>query len=128
MKRIKQFAIVGAIALMAIVAQAKGGTVTLAWDLYSQPTTNQFVDQIKLYAVPGSNTVFTVNNSNALYSATVPVTSTNYQFTNLYAGWWTFTATAVISTNGLASANATPVWTNVPLIGVLNFKVIGSSP
>jgi hypothetical protein len=82
-----------------------------------------------IYAVPGTNTVFTANNANA----TVEVTVTN-QLTgivsNLAVGAWTFTVTA-LSTNNLESTNSNTIWTNVPAAvpsAPVLLKVISVSP
>lgn len=97
---------------VAMAAQS----VNLAWDASPSPEVNRY----KVYAVKGTNTVFTAGNANA--NSTVTVTNQlTASFTNLSVGAWTFTATA-ISTNGLESANSNTVWTNVYPGAVINFR------
>ena len=104
------------------MASLVAGSVTLAWDASTSPDVNRY----KVYAVQGTNTVFLTNNSNA--SVTVTVTNqTTATVPNLLSGAWTFVATA-ISTNNLESLNSTSVWTIVPVAGVVNLKVTGTTP
>lgn len=125
MKRIKKFALVASV-MAALLITARAGNVTLGWDTYVQSSTNAPVDKIMLYGVAGSNTVFTANNANAVLLASTSVTNTTYTFTNIPAGWWTFTATAKSTSAALESSNAVPVWTALPLPGVGNFRVLVS--
>lgn len=118
--------------MLAATLTLQAGNVTLAWD-YSfeqEPSVQSF----RLYALQGSNSVFTANNNNAYRSvvvtkeqATNPLTytltngvTTNLigTISNLHSGWWTFTATA-INTNQMESVNSetvsaairpSPVW------------------
>lgn len=98
------------------------GTVNLTWDASTDPAVNTY----KVYAVAGTNTVFTANNANA----TSVITITNGvvgSVSNLFTGAWSFTARA-ISTNGLESANAPTIWTNVPPSTILNFRFLSVTP
>src|SRR5512137_708553 len=124
MKRIKRVAALAAV--MAALLSARAGNVTLGWDTYVQSSTNAVVDKIMLYGVAGSNTVFTANNANAVLLASTSVTNTTYTFTNIPAGWWTFTATAKATSAGLESSNAIPVWTALPLPGIGNLRILVS--
>lgn len=98
------------------------GTVNLTWDASPDPTVNRY----KVYAVAGTNTVFATGNTNA----TSVITVTNGvvgSVSNLFTGAWSFTARA-ISTNGLESANAPTIWTNVPPSTILNFRFLNVTP
>jgi hypothetical protein len=125
MKQIKRLAACAAL-LAALLVTARAGNVTLGWDTYVQSSTNAVVDKIMLYGVAGSNTVFTANNANAVLLASTSVTNTTYTFTNIPAGWWTFTATAKSTSAALESSNAVPVWTSLPLPGIGNFRILVS--
>lgn len=125
MKQLGKIAALAAV-LAAVVLSARAGNVTLAWDQYVQSSTNAVVDRIMLYGAAGSNTVFTANNANAVLLASTSVTNNTYTFTNIPAGWWTFTATAKSTSAALESSNAVPVWTSLPLPGVGNFRILVS--
>jgi len=106
---------------LASVLSLSAGTVKLGWDSSTSPEVNRY----KVYAVQGTNTVFTANNANA--SAVLTVTNQlTVTFSNLTAGAWTFTATA-LSTNNIESANCSNVWTNVPLAGVVNLTITSAT-
>lgn len=127
----KLFGITAVLVAALTIASAKGGTATLAWDLYSQGPPNPntlFVDKIQVFAVPGTNTTWTANNANATFTNTVSVTTTSTVFTNLTAGEWTFAAVALVSTNNFTSPNSTNALTFIPLGSVLNFRVQSSGP
>lgn len=113
--------------LAASLLGALAGDVTLAWDQYTQPSTNAPVDLIRVYAVRGTNTVFAAGNTNAQYVTSTAVT--NSQLTiSLPPGPWTFAATAYSTSLTLESLNSNTVWTIVPLKGVVNLRVNGVVP
>lgn len=123
----KRIALLGLLAA-ALVTQAVAGSVTLGWDTYVQGGTNAVVDLIKVYAVPGTNTTFTAGNSNAVFVASTSVTNTTLSLSNLWAGPWTFVATARSTSANLESDNSNSVWTIVPVKGVVNLRVNVASP
>ena len=107
--------------MAASVISLSAGTVNLAWDASTSPEVNRY----KVYAVQGTNTVFTAGNANATVTSTV----TNVlvaTLPNLVASAWTFTITA-ISTNNIESVNCSSVWTNVPVAGVVNLRVTSAT-
>ena len=124
MKQIKKFAVT-LLALLLLASTALAGNVTLGWNTY---TNTADANLIKVYAVPGSNTVFTANNANATVTASTASTNTSLTLSNLSVGPWTFTCTALNSSLGLESLNSNVVWTNVPLKGVVNLHVELSAP
>lgn len=106
-------------ALAAAAVTLVAGTVNVAWDTYVN--SDGTVNTIKVYAVKGTNTVFTAGNANANVIVSTAVTNNTVSFVNLPAGAWTFTATAA-TTNGLESANSNVIWTNVLPGSVINFR------
>lgn len=113
------------LALLLLASTALAGNVTLGWNTY---TNTASADLIRVYAVPGSNTVFTANNANATVITSTSSTNSSLTVSNLNAGPWTFTCTARSSTLGLESDNSNVVWTNVPIRGVINLHVDASAP
>lgn len=107
------------LALAATTVALIAGTVNVAWDTYVN--SDGTVNTIKVYAVKGTNTVFTAGNANANVIVSTAVTNNTVSFVNLPAGAWTFTATAA-TTNGLESANSNVIWTNVLPGSVINFR------
>ena len=106
------------VGIFAIASIIYAGNVEMAWDASTSPEVNRY----KIYAVQGTNTVFTTNNANAV--ATLVVTNQlTATMSNLTVGAWTFVATA-ISTNNLESDNSNVVWGNVPPKGVVNLRII----
>lgn len=113
--------IAGLLSVLTLVS-VYAGTVNVTWNASSDPAVNRY----KVYAVAGTNTVFTANNANA----TSVITVTNGvvgSVSNLFSGAWSFTARAV-TTNGLESANAPTIWTNVPPSTILNFRFLSVQP
>ena len=106
---------IASVAALSVIA----GTINLQWTAYtSDPSANA----VKIYLVPGTNTVFTVGNANATLTNVVSIASTNASISGLIAGQYTLTAT-VTTTNGLESADCPTVTGFVPLGGVLNFQI-----
>lgn len=96
------------------------GTVNLSWSKY-QGEANVYL--VKVYAVKGTNTAFSVGNTNASFVNSTSSTNTSISMTNLSPGAWTFTATT-FSLEGEESVNSNTVWTNVPAqASVVNLKV-----
>ncbi|HOT87926.1 MAG TPA: hypothetical protein PLC59_04715 [Bacteroidales bacterium] len=116
------------IILTASLLNSLAGDVTLEWDTYVQSSTNAPVDLIKIYAVPGTNTVFTAGNANATVTLTTPVANSSVTVPNLSVGAWTFVATAVSTSAGLESSNSNTVWCNVPPKGVVNLRISQINP
>lgn len=124
MKKLTALAVLAA----TLTLSAFAGDVTVGWDTYQQGTNNLVVDQIKVYAVPGTNTTFTAGNANARVVQWTSVTNTTMTVTNLGAGPWTFVATARVNSANIESDNSNIVWTMVPLKGVVNLKINGVNP
>lgn len=104
---------------MAATLSVLAGTINLSWTKYvGDPSANG----IKIYLVPGTNTVFTAGNANATITNTVSITSTNASITGLVAGQYTLTAT-IVTTNGVESVNCPSVTGFVPLSGVQGFQI-----
>ncbi len=114
--------------LTSTVMTALAGNVNIGWDTYIQGSTNVIADIIKVYAVPGTNTVFANGNSNATFVSSTSITNTTFTLTNLPAGAWTITITAYSTPSVLESINATPVWAVVPLKGMINLRFLSVSP
>jgi hypothetical protein len=98
------------LSVLILVATSFAGSVNLAWNPVTDPT----VGTVKIYATPGTNTVFVLpGNTNATMTLLVSIPATNAIVTNLYSGPWSFIATC-ITTNGLESpTNSNEVWTNI---------------
>jgi hypothetical protein len=116
--------LITSLALVASMATLMAGSVTLAWDHYTSDTN---VTLIKVYAVVGTNTVFLTNNSNATVIRSTSVVNDTLTVSNLSSGAWTFVATAATA-SGLESSNSPSVWTIVPVAGVVNVRITGTSP
>jgi hypothetical protein len=108
------------IALISVMSAISlfAGTVNLGWN----PITDPSVTTVKVYAVPGTNTVFTAGNANATVIRSVNSTNSTISITNLQSSAWTFTATA-LSSGGIESTNSNVVWANVPPSGVVNLQI-----
>jgi hypothetical protein len=111
------------VAFIGLSLTLLAGTVNLAWNASTSPEVNRY----KIYYAPGTNFVFTANNSNATGSVIVPSTQLTASVSNLVAGAWSFTATA-LSTNNLESADSNVAWTFVSLAGVANLTITGTTP
>lgn len=103
---------------MMLATALQAGNANLSWDynFVAEPSVQSF----KLYSLPGSNSVFTANNANAFSVTLVQranalsqagvsnqvTTNLTATVSNLTAGWWTFTATAISTNAGLESLNS----------------------
>ena len=108
--------------IMTVAAMTSlfAGSVTLGWTPYvGDPNVNA----IKIYAVPGSNTVFTAGNANATLIVSTPVANSSLTVSNLASGPWTFVATAV-NTFSQESVNSNTATTNTPVPVVTLFKIL----
>jgi len=112
----KKFAVFATAILVSITLIAD--TVNLTWT--ASPDTN--VVGYSVFAVKGSNAVFTDGNSNAVYIVSV-TNQLTASITNVPAGWWTFTANAFDSASN-TSANCTNITAYVPLAPSSGLRVI----
>ena len=106
--------------ILALSALAQG-TIQLSWAPYVQDT-NIGPTTIQVFAIPGTNGVFTAGNSNAVFVASTSSTNTTLLMTNLWAGKWSFTANAA-DTNGNVSVNSNVAIGYVPLQGVTGLRI-----
>lgn len=91
------------------------GSVTLKWNKIIDPG----VKFVKIYAVPGTNTVFAKNDSNATITLVVRMPATSATIAGISNKTWSFVATSLTSTNkGLESINSNEIWKNVKNIRV----------
>ena len=97
------------------------GVIQLSWAPYVQNTNGGPVN-IQVFAIPGTNAVFSAGNSNAVVVASTSSTNNTLTMTNLWAGNWSFTANAV-DTNGNVSVNCNVAVGYVPLQGVTSLRI-----
>jgi len=106
----------------AVLSTFANGTVNLGWNAY----VDNGVSLLKVYGVPGTNTVFLPGNANAGVVQMLPASATSTSVTNLPSGAWSFVLTAV-TTNGLESVNSNEVWTNVYPGAVTGLRVTSTT-
>lgn len=104
-----------------VLSSWAGGTVTLAWDVPTDPT----VSIVKIYAVPGNMTAFTTGNANATVTVAVGMPTNSVSISNLATGPWSFVATC-LNTNGLESVNSVEITANIIPAPVTNLRVTGT--